>query len=733
MIISVMLCSCALGKMHESKRMNFFDRIECSLEKEYSDTAIHIADSNSSKCIYYESKFESENAQQRFIIENYYEYDYTTGKISKLDFLTEEERNKNTFICLPNEELLSLDSDYNISLLNSGHNVVATNNLRELNLPDQEQKHFSIDSVFDIKSDGEYIFITGTDNDEHPLIFVLDHNLNEKAAIYTDSKLFLISANGNKIRFVDEKKSRIYEYVATENKIKDVGKTPQEMLESNLCIGDVQGNDQYDYYFFTKGKYNKNTGRPEDTLVGVKGEKAEIIMDFSVMGIDGLFIEKIVSDGQEGFWVWGTIPDGKMMLYHFVATNNAKDYSAKSNKICCKIGRLSPPNDSLQFVLDQFSKDSNDYYFETVVYQELYAERDIAIMHLFLDCQNGKIDGVILDGIEEDFIKNNVLVDLQDYILQSKVVAKDQFITHYWESVTDSNGKIYALYPSFRAIGYAYEEPIDFSNLPKYEALCAEKQPFLSTMDTDSDLYSFLKYSGNKFIEDTTGELHINEDEFKSVLQFVKDQSECRPRNVDPVTQYCEGESLATYVQLVEPTDYLYFNRLFHENVTFSNVGTDGLVIGDREGLLGICANTTKKEVFYDFYDYLFTPSVYHDFYFSGWIIPVLKEEYGFWKDYFLATEEYIDKYGKINKKYAFQIGLDTTECIIDVGSITEKEANDAVKILQEAKYIKPMKEAYINIILEEASAYFSGGRDLDEVCKIMENRLRIAMNEIKQ
>lgn len=40
-----------------------------------------------------------------------------------------------------------------------------------------------------------------------------------------------------------------------------------------------------------------------------------------------------------------------------------------------------------------------------VVYGDMYEDRDIAITHLFLDCQDGKLDGILLDDIEDELIK----------------------------------------------------------------------------------------------------------------------------------------------------------------------------------------------------------------------------------------------------------------------------------------------------------------------------------------
>ena len=367
-----------------------------------------------------------------------------------------------------------------------------------------------------------------------------------------------------------------------------------------------------------------------------------------------------------------------------------------------------------------------------VVYGDMYEDRDIAITHLFLDCQDGKLDGILLDDIEDELVKNDALYDLENYFAQSKVVSKDRFITHYLESVTDEKGRIYALYPDFKAFGYAYDEKIDFSNLMQYENLCGKTKSFLSTQGAGGDLAWLLEYSGNRIVDEENKKIHVKEDAFRSMLQFLKIQSTDKHKNFDPVMQYCEGESCATRANLSEPSDYLYFNELFHKNAVFSNVGADGLIIGEREGLLGVCSKSENKEALFALYDFLYEPENYHNFYFWGMIMPVIKEEYGLWKDYFLATEAYEDKYGKYNRKHDFQIGMGAAEVIIPVGSISEEEAEAAVTALQEVKYVKPMKAAYENIILEEAEAYFTGNQDLDRTCDNMENRLRLALEENK-
>lgn len=733
-IAALFLSACSSEKLYESEKMNAYERTEYPLTKEYPDTTIHVMNNSKQKCLYYESRFEYEDGESTFVVKDIYEYDYNTGKVSKMDSLTEEEKYYGCIYVWENELLVCDTECSNIYLMDSQHKVIAKNNLQELSFPGQDAQKCCMTLRLDIKSDENYVYLNGKNQYNQGMVLILDSNLEEKSVFFSDNGWTLMPMYENKIRLVDNKTHHLYEYKEEKNALDDVGKIADNVLDPTFTAGYCQGNSEYDFFYYTRNNQNKENGIRQDYLAGVKDGEQVIVFDFTAMGIDDLYIESITPDSRDGFWVWGTLSDEKhvqeMVLYHFALSEKVQDYSMKSGKTCCRIGSLFSPNPETKSAIMQFNRQSEDYYFETVVYGEIYEDRNIAITHLFLDCQEGKLDGVILDQIEDELVKNDVLYDLENYLTQSKVVSKDSFLTHYLESVTDREGRIYALYPSFRAFGYAYDEHIDFSDLLKYEDLCEENKTFLSSQGVENDLGFLLTYSGNTIVDEDNGEIHVKEDAFRSMLQFLKAQSTRKKKNFDCVMQYCEGESSATRIQISEPCDYLYFNELFHNNVVFTNVGKDGLVIGERKGLLGICNTSENKEAIFAFYDFLFEPVFYHNAFFVGLNMPVLKEEYKLWEDYFLATKDYEDKYGKYNRKYDFQIGIGAAECIIEVGSITEQEAKEAVTVLQEVQYVKPMRTAYKNIILEEAAAYFAGNRDLDEVCDNMEKRLEIALKE---
>lgn len=726
-IATIWMSACASGKkIYESEKMNAYERMEYFPTREYADTRIEALDSTDEKALYCESRFEDIDGITTYVVKNTYEYDYETGKAEKIESFTAE--NYSSFY-VPGGKMLELDIDKNLYVLDQQRQIITKVNLTELTFPNQASEKSGINYIFDIKSDGDYVYVNGQNNDGRGIVLVLDMDLQGKAAFLADSGWTLVPMRENKVKLVDNKDGSVYGYKEERNKLDKEGKLPKNVMDFSVTRGFCPGNAEYDYFYYTNGYKNEDNGIGKDYLIGVKDGRQEKIFDFTAMGIADFYIMNITPDTQEGFYIWVIASEEEPVLYHFTPSETVGDYSGKAGKICCKIGSLWTVNN---LYIEEFNKQSEDYYFEMVVYGDMYEDRDIALTHLFLDCQDGKLDGIVLGGIEDELIKNDVLYDLENYFAQSKVVSKDRFITHYLESVTDGKGRIYALYPDFTAFGYAYDKEIDFSDLMQYESLCGERNSFLPTQGAGEDLAFLLEYSGNRIVDEETKEIHVKEETFRSMLQFLKIQSTDQHKNFDPVMQYCEGESCATRANLSEPSDYLYFNELFHKNVVFSNVGADGLIIGSREGLLGVCSKSENKEALFALYDFLYEPENYHNFFSWGMIMPVIREEYELRKDYFLATEAYEDKYGKYNRKYDFQIGMGAAEVIIPVGSISEEEAEAAVTALQEVKYVKPMKAAYENIILEEAEAYFTGNQDLDRTCDNMENRLRLALEENK-
>lgn len=443
-IATIWMSACASGKkIYESEKMNAYERMEYFPTREYADTRIEALDSTDEKALYCESRFEDIDGITTYVVKNTYEYDYETGKAEKIESFTAE--NYSSFY-VPGGKMLELDIDKNLYVLDEQRQVITKVNLTEQTFPNQASEKSSINYIFDIKSDGNYVYVNGQNNDGRGIVLVLNLDLQGKAAFLADSGWTLVPMRENKVKLVDNKDGSVYGYKEERNKLDKEGKLPKNVMDFSVTKGFCPGNAEYDYFYYTNGYKNEDNGIGKDYLIGVKDGRQEKIFDFTAMGIADFYIMSITPDTQEGFYIWVIASEEEPVLYHFTPSETVGDYSGKAGKICCKIGSLWTVNN---LYIEEFNKQSEDYYFEMVVYGDMYEDRDIAITHLFLDCQDGKLDGILLDDIEDELIKNDALYDLENYFAQSKVVSKDRFITHYLESVTDEKGRIYCPLPRF--------------------------------------------------------------------------------------------------------------------------------------------------------------------------------------------------------------------------------------------------------------------------------------------
>lgn len=326
-------CLCFRKKIYESEKMNAYERTECFLTMEYADTRIDALESTDEKALYCESRFEDIDGITTYVVKNTYEYDYETGKAEKIESFTAE--NYSPFY-VPGGKILELDIDKNLYVLDEQRQLITKVNLTELTFPNQASGKSSINYIFDIKSDGNYVYVNGQNNDGRGIVLVLDMDLQGKAAFLADSGWTLVPMRENKVKLVDNKDGSLYGYKEERNKLDKEGKLPKNVMDFSVTRGFCPGNAEYDYFYYTNGYKNEDSGIREDYLIGVKGGRQEKIFDFTAMGIADCYVMNITPDTQEGFYVWAIASEEKTVLYHFTPSETVGDYYGKAGKICCK-------------------------------------------------------------------------------------------------------------------------------------------------------------------------------------------------------------------------------------------------------------------------------------------------------------------------------------------------------------------------------------------------------------
>lgn len=596
----------------------------------------------------------------------------------------------------------------------------------------------TMNMVWGVAGDENYIYIIGYNTQEDEVIYIVDYDFNGQLA-YTAGKVTkwnLVLEKGSKIVLYNGQDRYIYTYNENKNQIEKKNIKIEDMFDSYSKVELMNGTSQYDYLYVTRNHVDEDTGRTRDYLIGVKGNSQEIILDLVTMGIQELNVMSVQSDGNDGYWFVcvSEMDDNRPVInYHFIPSEAVQDYSLQAMKATCKIGTLFFPLDIVPQIND-FNMHSDTYYLDIIDYSEMYEDYEVANTHLFLDVLNGELDGVFLNSLlEEDLLRNEALLDLSDYVKNTTVLTEESLVDSYLKSVTSEKGEIYGLYPSFYTSGFAYTQKIDFKNMEKYNESISKNERFLFSSSERILLADIIRYSNNEYIDEEKGRVYIKEEPFLSVLRLIKEQKQSISSPDDQYMQLCTGYVKSIQVTIPDPYWYVYLNRLYDNKMEINNVTTDHLIISSRNGLLGISKLAKQKEAIMEFWDFLFEPEYYRQAYTSDcWKLPIFKGEYDVWKKRLLATESFIDEYGNDYRIIDAVYGNDVSEITIEKGSISEEEIDKIIASLKEAEYIPMMKEAYLEIILDDADAYFEGTKTLEETCEIMENRLLTAMEENK-
>ena len=92
------------------------------------------------------------------------------------------------------------------------------------------------------------------------------------------------------------------------------------------------------------------------------------------------------------------------------------------------------------------------------------------------------------------------------------------------------------------------------------------------------------------------------------------------------------------------------------------------------------------------------------------------------------ATEKYTDELG--NEVEPLQSGWGWDDLNVEIGPLTEKQAQMYIDLVNNTDKTGEYNDEIGQIITEEAKAYFSGQKSLDETADVIQNRVKTYVNE---
>lgn len=352
---------------------------------------------------------------------------------------------------------------------------------------------------------------------------------------------------------------------------------------------------------------------------------------------------------------------------------------------------------------------------------------------LAVDLINGEGPDIILDAAALGQLNNeNYLTDLSSYV---KDLSSDEYFTNIIDA-SYTGDKLYQIPLAFcvngiqtssdnagaSGVGFTLDEYVDF-----VDDACNGTDPIAS----GQNMYFLTLFNENsaKFIKD--GKVDFTGEEFAALAEYCKDNAP------EKSASWSDSDDVMPYGMYNEETTYAAMDVSSHslgsyfDNLTYIE-GRGDAILGypsvDGQGpsaaplfSAAISSSTVSVDGCWDFIKTLLSEEIQETIANNGYN-PVNRAAFDSVGD--KAVDYYNDMYSD-EYFYGMGVGEPSTP-----DKFSDEDVDAYKKIVESVTTVNTSDASISKIISEEMPAYFSGQKDLDEVVKILQDRVQKVLDE---
>lgn len=397
----------------------------------------------------------------------------------------------------------------------------------------------------------------------------------------------------------------------------------------------------------------------------------------------------------------------------------------------------------------KFNKENEEYRILLQDYSSLYGSEfdySAGLTKLNADIVSGKIPDILVLNSRmpvDSYISKGLFEDLKPYIENDSEMSMDDFMPNIIEAYS-VDGKLYRLVPKFsiqtvaakasdvgKERGWTVQEAMELWDSKP------EGTEFMSRMTRENMLWYCISMSGGQFIDQKTGKCSFDSADFVKMLEFVArfpEETENTSYDDDYWINYDslwrENKVLTTTVTLGNFQYYNYMEKgTFGEDITLigfpSSDGDGSAIQGTIE--LAMSSKSPYKDGVWEFLRVYLLDEYQGSS--DGWGFPLSIKYLDKMAEEATKRPHYEDENGNI-VEYDDAYYIDGVEIIIE--PMSEAEAQAVKEQLYTFDHLYVNDENLINIIKEEAAAYFNGQKKAEDVADIIQSRVQIYVNEMR-
>ncbi len=353
------------------------------------------------------------------------------------------------------------------------------------------------------------------------------------------------------------------------------------------------------------------------------------------------------------------------------------------------------------------------------------------------------IDIVDLSGVNiQNLCRQGVFEDLSPYLEESETFDCDDFVDGILEAYT-YDGILVGIPESFRLRTVVGDRNMleDSAGLTLEGLLAvAGNNPGAMPFDeiTREEMTQYLMmFNEEVFIDWERGECYFDSELFRAVLEFVKrfpDSVDGVQREVSLPSKIQNGDVLFAIADMKGVKDFQLYGGIFGDTaagVGFPTADGRGGTLMFADNAFGIVSGSENKAGAWNFIESVLQrkytegmdkEEVYAAYYFQPpWQFPTIKKAVLAIADYTMERD--------LNGKFGARIYSDGWS--FDFHAVTWDEINAILDLVSDATpYFSVENSEIMDIINEEAAAYYSGQKGIDDAVGIIQNRVQVYVNE---
>lgn len=465
----------------------------------------------------------------------------------------------------------------------------------------------------------------------------------------------------------------------------------------------------------------------------IESNTAEKIFSLSDSGIPSSAVEYIFPDGSGGFIFAGYDLRSYQPVITAVSRKELPASEADRKEITAA-GLFYDIGTDIEYQMAEFNRTSADLKISLTKFREPE--------EFSSDMLSGQLKDIIFSGSETDigtegFIEKGIFADMGEFIDSDNQLSRSDFLPNILNAF-ERDGKLYTFPDSFQiqtALGKKSVtgdvQSLTFEDIDRI----AEGLPAGTELFPGNDKNNMLRYlmiiSGSNFIDRTSKSCSFDSEEFVNILKFADkyglpkvDDDYYSNFDLNGTFSGDSGVMLITYLSDFRDI-YYYEHNMFMEDIAAAGIpcesGTGEAIVSGT--IFSINSSSGNAEDSWKFIRTMLLPE-YQDNISS---FPVRTDSFE------KKRNEAVSKKPNENENYFLVCFIGDMAFGIGSGKPFTIEKSDADRVadaVYAAKVPSFIDSSVTDIVLEEASAFFSGAETAEEAAKLIQNRVTIYLSE---